>query len=306
MADLDIVVVGSLNADLVVSTERMPNKGETVVGDDFNIHCGGKGANQAVAAARLGARVAMVGAVGDDDFGRAQIANLNAAGVNTDSIHRVADAPTGTALIEVDAAGENRIVVVPGANGLLTPGHILEHKQLLESARVILLQLEIPMDAVSAAIEIGWASDAQVVLDPAPARGLPESWWEQIDFLTPNLSELGMLLNRSFDEDDSIDAIGEEAKELVVKGVEHVMVKLGPRGAVLVADDNFHHWPGREIEVVDTTAAGDCFNGAFAVALAENRSVMEAGQFAVKAAALSVTRAGAQDAMPSRAMVESE
>jgi len=304
MSTGNIVVVGSLNSDLVASVNRFPDAGETVMGTGFQMNPGGKGGNQAVAAARLGGAVAMIGAVGDDAFGNAQLASLQREGIDVNGVERIRDQPTGTALIEVDQGGENRIVVVPGANGKLNPDHILKHKGLIEAASVVLVQLEIPLDTVSVVVDLAWNTEAPMVLDPAPAVTLSDRLLEEIDFLTPNLGELGVLSGKAFNDADPLELISEGARELLGKGMSNIIVKLGARGALWVNEHQSHHWPARKVDVVDSTAAGDCFNAAFAVALCEGRSVKDAGEFAVNAAALSVTQSGAQQSMPTRADVD--
>jgi len=303
MTTADIVVVGSLNVDLVVSVPRFPESSETVKGNKFRTFFGGKGGKQAVAAARLGGRVAMIGSVGRDDFGETQIQNLKREGINVGGIRRTAEHSTGTALIEVDQNGDNRIVVVPGANGALRPEHVREYQELLRLAKVVLVQLEIPMETVSAVMDAVGCGDAVLVLDPAPATKLPEKWLGQTDYLTPNLGELGLLLDRPFNDATPIPQIVDGAGQLISKGVRNVLVKLGCRGALWMSEGNIQHWPGHEVKVVDTTAAGDCFNGALAVGLAKGWDVNRASQYAVAASAVAVTRAGAQDSLPDKTVV---
>jgi len=299
-----IVVAGSLNMDLVAGVREFPAAGETVLGEDFRTFAGGKGANQAYAAARLGAHVAMLGQVGNDAAGEAQIRNLASVGVDTDSIGRDPDRPSGTAIIAVDAAKENRIIVIPGANGTFTPERLEKSRELLTGAALVLLQLEIPLDTVLAAARRARDGGARVMLDPAPARPLPAELVERVDYLTPNLGELATLTGTRLGADSPIGDIIAAARDLCARGARKVIVKLGGRGALLVSRDEYHPWPAFQVEAVDTTAAGDCFNAAFAVALVEGRSEIEAGVFASAAAACSVTRPGAQASMPSREEVE--
>ena len=287
-----------------MTVERFPNAGETVAGRDFRIYCGGKGANQACAAGRLGGSVAMVGQVGNDDFGTAQIENLSSVGVRMDFVQRDSSRPTGTAFIGVEASGENRIIIVPGANDTFTPDRLKSCRELLSRAKLILLQLEIPLETVGEAIRIGKACGAQIILDPAPATPIPDAWFAGIDYLTPNLSELCLLTGDRLEIETPLEKIVQSARKLCDRGVRCVIAKLGFRGAVRITSDDFHYWPADPVQAVDTTAAGDCFNGAFAVELAAGRPVREAGEFAVAAASFSITRKGAQVAMPTRAELE--
>lgn len=305
MNNADIVVVGSLNADLVASVARFPNAGETVAGERFETFCGGKGANQAFAAGRLGASVAMIGQVGADSFGDRQLENLASVGVQTNSILRDPDQPTGTAIIEVEQRGENRIIVIPGANGSFTSERLARSANVIRRAKWVLLQLEIPSATVGEAIRIAGEGGARVILDPAPAFALPEEWLCRVHYLTPNLSELALLTGVPLNEESDLTLIARTARRLCARGVERVIAKLGARGALLVTEEDEIHWPVPQVNPVDTTAAGDCFNGAFAAELACGKTETEAAAFAVAAAALSVTRPGAQASMPGRVEVKS-
>lgn len=295
----EIVVVGSLNADLVTRVGRFPAPGETVTALDFAIHAGGKGANQAYAAARLGGRVAMLGCVGRDAYGERLMQSLGSAGVDVSLVNRDAEAPTGLALITLDASGENQIVVVPGANARLSPELVQANAGRIASAAVVLLQLEVPLGVVLAAARIARDGGAAVILDPAPAQTLPASLLKCVDFLTPNQSELQTLTGH---------AVGSEAehaaRSLADGSPLRVIVKMGDVGALLVEASGQAFWPALRVEAVDATGAGDAFNAALAVALAEGRSLTEAGRLAVAAGALCVTRAGAQPSMPTRQEVE--
>jgi ribokinase len=296
----EIVVVGSLNADLVTRLERFPAPGETVTALDFAVHPGGKGANQAYAAARLGGRVAMLGCIGPDAYGERLTQSLQSAGVDVGPVNRDAEAPTGLALITLDPSGENQIVVVPGANARLTPELVQAQAARIAAAAVVLLQLEVPLDAVLAAARLARDGGATVILDPAPARPLPASLLGCVDFLTPNQSELQTLTGH---------AVGgpaeQAARSLADGGSLRVIVKMGEAGALLVEPNGHAFWPALRVEAVDATGAGDCFNAALAVALAEGRPLPEAGRLATAAGALCVTRAGAQPSMPTRQEVES-
>lgn len=298
----EIVVIGSLNTDLVAKAPRFPEAGETVVGDDFQTYCGGKGANQAVAAARLGGQVAMLGRVGEDDFGATQIANLREAGVHTGGIQRDPHQPTGTAIIGVESSGENRIVVIQGANGAFLPEHLAPFEDLISQAKALLLQLEIPPPTVGRAIEVAQAADVPIMLDPAPAppNPLPTDWLEAIEVLTPNLSELSALTGIPLTDKSSIPVVVDTARQLCAQGSRGVIAKLGARGALRVTRTEVDHWPAPEVHPIDTTAAGDCFNAAYAVQLVRRGNPRDAGSFAVRAASLSTTRSGAQVAMPTR------
>jgi ribokinase len=295
----EIVVVGSLNADLVTRLERFPAPGETVTALDFAVHAGGKGANQAYAAARLGGRVAMLGCIGRDAYGERLAQSLRSAGVDASPVNRDAEAPTGLALITLDASGENQIVVVPGANARLTPELVQAHQARIAAAAVVLLQLEVPLDVVLAAARIARDGGATVILDPAPAQPLPASLLKCVDFLTPNQSELQTLTGRA------IGGQAEHAARSLAGGSRlRVIVKMGDAGALLVEADGQAFWPALRVEAVDATGAGDAFNAALAVALAEGRPLPEAGRLAAAAGALCVTRAGAQPSMPTRQEVE--
>jgi ribokinase len=301
MAEPEIVVIGSLNRDLVVRVEKFPGRGETVPGMSLETFCGGKGANQAYAAAKLGGRVAMAGAVGNDDAGKAQIANLKSVQVDITCIGRADGIPTGTAIIALEESGENRIMVIPGANGGFTPDKL--PLQLLRSCRVVLLQLEVPPPTVEKAIEEAAAAGVRIILDPAPAPDSPFSarLLARVDYLTPNLSELAKLSRAPLRDDSPLELIAVAARSLCSRTV---VVKLGPRGALIARREGFEHVPAFNVVARDTTAAGDCFNGAFAVALVEGKSEREAALFANAAAAYSVTRIGAQASMPDMSEVQ--
>jgi ribokinase len=304
-----ICVVGSLNADLVVKMARYPRPGETVLGSSFAQFPGGKGANQAFAAARLAAggdqvAVVMVGRVGADSRGTWLREHLADAGVDVLGVTIDERAATGVAVISVDAAGQNQIVIVPGANETLIPAALSPHHQRLASAHVLLLQLEIPLPTVQTAARVGREKRAVVILDPAPARTLPDALLRLCDYVTPNESELTTLdgspgASAPLDRAQAAAA----ARRLVARGARNVIVKMGAAGALLVGPAGEHFWPAFPVAAVDTTAAGDAFNAAFALALAEGQPPEEAGRFATAAAALSVTRRGAQPSMPDRAEV---
>lgn len=292
-----IVVIGSINMDLVARTPRIPAAGETITGSDFTTTPGGKGANQAVAAARLGAHVQMIGAVGNDVFGEALLSNLANATVDTRGIARL-PGPSGVAQIQVADSGQNSIVVVPGANGAVTPALIRQHTDLIRSAGIVLLQLEIPIATVLAACELCASAQVPVILDPAPAASLPDAIWPPLAWFTPNETELGLYTGSGFPPEIA-------AKQLIARGVHGVALKRGAEGVYLAASTGESTWiPAFHVEAIDTVAAGDCFNGAFAVSLMEGNSPEAAARFASAAAAISVTRRGAQAVMPTRDEVD--
>ena len=298
-----IVVIGSINIDLVSRTERIPVAGETVIGSSFKTFPGGKGANQAVAASRLGARVAMIGKLGTGSFGGELKAGLEQAGVNTDAIGLV-EGSSGVAQIITDAQGNNSITVVPGANAQLAPGDIKANLDLVRSAGAVLAQLEIPLETVEAVGEICAEYSVPFILDPAPARPLPDALLETVTWLTPNETETCSLLEQEFRElqDDSLEAA---ASMLLERGCGNVILKLGARGSyVALSDGRRRRLPSYPVRAVDTTAAGDAFNGALAVRLLEDKDPLSSVAWASAVAAISVTRHGAQPSMPTAAEVE--
>ncbi|MEL6129929.1 MAG: ribokinase [Cyanobacteria bacterium J06628_4] len=295
---MPIVVFGSLNMDLVAQVPRLPQTGETLLGTGFATVPGGKGANQAVAAARLGAPTTMVGRVGNDSFGPLLCDSLQAAGVKTDLV-AVDCGPSGVALIAVGGAGENQIVVVPGANGHVDASDV-DRLPLMAQPSILLMQFEIPLMAVQAAAER--ASDHLVIVDPAPARvDLPASFYGLVDILTPNQTEASQLTGVQVH--DVVTAM-EAAQILRQRGSSTVIVKLGSQGAVAASKSELFHMPAFQVAAVDTVAAGDAFNGGLAVALWEEKSLREAVKWASAVAALSVMKAGAQPSMPTREQTE--
>lgn len=291
-----VVVVGSLNMDLVARAPRHPQAGETILGSTFDTYPGGKGANQAVAAARMGAAVTMIGCVGTDAFGKALSGNLAQEGVDVRHVvHRV-DAPTGVALITVNAEGQNTIVVVPGANSCLAPADLSAAQEAFTEASVVVLQLETPLPTVERAVDLAHRCGARVVLNPAPAQPLPVALLASVDYLIPNRSELSHL-TRLEALDAAVDRLHREY------GVLHLVVTLGADG-ILISDKGHHlTLPAHPVPVVDTTAAGDAFVGAFSVAIAEGATTYEAARWGNAAGALAVTRAGAQPSLPRRSEV---
>lgn len=292
-----IVVVGSINLDLVAATPRIPIAGETIAGLRFQTFPGGKGANQAVAAGRLGGSVSMVGKVGTDAFGVQLRDSLEEANVNTEAVE-VVPGPSGVALITTDAKGENAITVVAGANAQLSPADLDTHIGLIRSAGIVLTQLEIPLETVEYLAAISVRERISVVLDPAPARPLPRSLLRSIDWLTPNESETCFLLGCA-PEELSEEMLEHRANALVALGCRNVILKLGKRGCyVALLDGTRELLPAHTVQAVDTTAAGDAFNGAFAVAMLNAKNPVSSASWASAAAAISVTRHGAQPSMP--------
>lgn len=295
MVDIDVVVIGSINHDMTVLTPRLPSPGETVLGTSHYLGGGGKGANQSVAAARLGARVAMVGRVGEDEQGEALVAALAMEGIETVAIGVDPETPTGLAVITVDAAAENTIVVSPGANMTMTPSHLDE--DLISSARVVLAQLEVPVETVTAAAA---ACTGIFILNPAPARSLPTELLERVDVLVPNRPELAFLVGGP--EPAGAGDMAEAARRIGHRG--STVVTMGADGALLIDDDRMVGVPAPRVDPVDPTGAGDAFCGALAHALSLGVDLLAAVERAVVAGALATTRPGAQTAMPRRVELE--
>jgi ribokinase len=301
-----LVVAGSLNMDFVVSVDRLPAPGETVLGRDFRMIPGGKGANQACAAGKLGGdsvRVKLIGRVGYDVFADRLKASLSAVGVDVTAVHATRAQPTGVALIWVDRQGQNSIVVASGANHELAAADVEAMRKSLHGAAIALFQLETPLDTVEAALKLAREEGAITVLDPAPAQPLPSSLLAEVDILTPNESEALLLCGRA-PARVSLAEAPELAESLRRLGPRRVIVKLGDQGCLLLDEAGPRHFPAYAVQVRDTTAAGDTFNAALAVALAEGKPMEEAIPFANAAAAISVTRLGAQASAPSRAEVD--
>jgi ribokinase len=295
----NIIVVGSLNADLVVRTPRFPQPGETISGEDLQIIPGGKGANQAVAAARQGTSVAMVGRVGNDSFGPELIGNLRQNGVDTSHVQTDSESATGTAIIVVDTKGQNSIVLSPGGNGRVTPAD-LENVSFAD-ARLLLLQLEIPVESVLAAAKRAKESGLRVLLNPAPARPLPDELLSLPEVIVPNESELSLLAELPVQD---IASAEKAAKTLLERGIQNVIVTLGANGALIVNRELTKHIPSFKVDVVDTTAAGDAFIGGFASALLLNKSMEGAVQYGCACGALAATKFGAQPSLPTKEEVE--
>ena len=291
-----ILVVGSSNIDLVASVDRLPSRGETVLGYRFAQSFGGKGANQAVAAARAGAEVAFLSKLGADANGRLIEQHLAAQGLSRPILLRDAEFPTGVAMILVDLSGENQIAVVPGSNGRLTPVDLRQHRELIAEARVLLLQMEIPRETVFEALRLGRECGLTTILNPAPAAPLPSDLLRLVDILTPNESEAQVLTG-------SADP-AEAARILTDRGVGTVVVTCGANGAFLATGNDVTHIPGFLVETIDSTGAGDAFNGALACAVAEGVPIKNAIERANAAGALATTGRGAQESMPTKDDIE--
>ncbi|WPN21864.1 ribokinase [Pseudomonas marginalis] len=290
-----VVVVGSLNMDLVTRASRLPRAGETLIGQTFSTVPGGKGANQAVASARLGADVSMIGCVGTDAYGTQLRDALQVEGIDCQAVITV-DGSSGVALIVVDDSSQNAIVIVAGSNGELTPASLQAFDAVLQAADVIVCQLEVPMNTVGYALKRGRELGKTVILNPAPASApLPAEWYASIDYLIPNESEATALSGVTV---DSIDSAKAAATHLIQAGAGKVIITLGAQGALFTDGQGFEHLLAPKVKAVDTTAAGDTFVGGFAAALANGKSEAEAIRFGQVAAALSVTRAGAQPSIP--------
>jgi ribokinase len=303
-----IVVVGSINIDLVARAERIPALGETILGLDFQTHPGGKGANQAVAVARLSYPVVMIGKLGSDSFGAQLRSHLRSPGVD---IRGVGATPgsSGVAMIVVSTRGENTIVVTPGANAMLTPEDLDAHLDLIRAAGIVLTQLEIPISTVEHLASICQREGVPLIVDPAPAQALPASVLRSVQWFTPNVTEAAFYLRAAQHNCDNL-SYSEIAAALLHSGVSGAILKLGADGAHIASsrglddqglDEHVRAFP---VQVVDTTAAGDAFNGAFATALMSGQSPLESAHFAAAAAAISVTRNGAQSSMPTLEEVE--
>jgi ribokinase len=295
-----VVVIGSANVDLTVKVDRLPEPGETVSGGDFYTSFGGKGANQAVAALRAGSEVRFCAKVGHDRNGEAIIRNLEDLGLDTQGILRDASLPTGVALIMVDRAGNNAIAVAPGTNRALTEEDIHRAEPALSWADVLLIQLEIPQPAVSRALHLAKARDLVTILNPAPARSIPREALSLVDILTPNEVEAAFLSGIGVAGPNHAARAG---KLLIDMGCTQVITTLGHRGCCWVGKDGVRVFPSFPVTGVDSTAAGDAFNGALACAVSERRPMSEAIRFASAAGALTATRTGAQDSIPTRSEI---
>lgn len=296
-----ITVVGSLNMDLVVKARRLPQAGETVSGGTFGTFPGGKGANQAVAAARLGARVAMVGRVGADAFGRQLVDALTRDRIDVSHVRTDPASATGVAFIGVDVEGQNMIMVAPGANARLTVADVDEAQDVIAGARVVLLQLEVPIEAVVRAAVLARTGGAIVCLDPAPAAPLPDALYASVDVITPNEVEAHLLTGVATHSPADAERAAAALRD---RGPRVAVVKMGDRGAFYLGQDGGGHVPALPVNAVDTTAAGDAFAAALGVALGEGTALAGAVAFATRAAGIKVTRMGAQPGMPPRVEVD--
>jgi ribokinase len=297
MASGPIVCVGSINVDLVMSVSVAPQPGETVSGKEFHVNAGGKGANQAVAVARLGEDVRLIGAVGDDEFGRMLRRQLVKDGVDVRAVGTFSGS-SGVATITVDASGENSIIVAAGANAAVTPEYLNSQRELLRGASLVLAQLEIPLDTVVHLARLCAQAEVPLMLDPAPAQTLPESVFPLVQWFTPNQTEAEFYLQ------ERLLAPQAAAQHLLRLGCHGVILKMGANGALLANNAGMYEAQTYAVEVVDTTAAGDCFNGAFAVGIKRGMPAERAADFATCAAAWSVTERGAQSSMPTQAQVD--
>jgi ribokinase len=300
-AEWDVVVLGGANLDYLARGSRLPRPGDTVQGDEFQEAPGGKGANQAVAAARLGARVALIARVGDDARGTALLERLLAEGVDARHVLRDSQAPTGVAVIQVDRRGEKQILTAPGANRSLSVEDVERAAPALRAARVALFQLETPLESVTAAARVAREAGARVVLDPAPAVPLPDELLRMLDVIRPNAGEAQVLTGAAVSDRASA---GAAARQLLARGVAAAIVQAGNDGDLLVWSDDELWLPRLPVESVDSTGAGDAFAGALSVMLAEGRPLPEAARFASAAAALATTKLGAQAALPRREAIQ--
>jgi ribokinase len=296
-----LVVIGSSNIDMVVKTDLIPKAGETRLGGEFVMVPGGKGANQAVCAAKLGADVKLVARVGDDVFGERSLENFRSVGIDTTFVTKDSQHPSGVALIAVDSRGENAIVVAPGANSALSPDDVDAAKDAISEADAVVLQLEIPQETVDHAIRLARSLGRRIILNPAPVRPISKEILSDVDVLTPNEHEAAALLDGAV---VTASEAATAARELLRMGVGSVVITLGSQGSYAVGLDGAGFVPPVKVQAMDTTAAGDAFTASLACGLAEGRSIMEAAKFATRVAAISVTRMGAQSSMPTRQEVE--
>lgn len=291
-----ILVVGSINMDLVVRVGHSPKPGETVLGSDFATFPGGKGANQAVAASRLGGEVSMVGRVGMDDFGNALLQELVENKVKTAHVIKDPTAPTGIAMITVAPDGENMIVVASGANSKVSEKDVNDAQSLMSEMDIMLVQMECPFETINTAIELADLYDLPVILNPAPAQSLSKEFLSRVAYLTPNQSELSLLTDE--------EGLDEGIQKLRSWGVQNIIVTLGSQGARVVSNDIDLHLQAYKVTAVDTTAAGDAFNGALAVAIAEGEPLVKAVRYGMAAGALAATKRGAQPSLPTKDEVD--
>jgi len=301
MKQQKILVVGSSNTDMVIQTDHLPRPGETVIGGTFFMNPGGKGANQAVAIARLGGNITLVCKTGSDIFGHQAHQLFEEEGINTSYVLSDSKNPSGVALITVDAHAENCIAVASGANMNLTPEDLMRAKEAIEQADAILMQLEIPIETVEYVARMANAQGKKVILNPAPAQPLSKELIRDLYLITPNENEAGMISGITITDDESAT---QAARKIFELGVDNVVITLGARGALVYNKETCQFVDGYKVKAIDTTAAGDIFNGALTVALMENRSLIDAVRFACKTGAIAVTRVGAQSSAPYRTEVD--
>ncbi len=298
-----ILVIGSINMDTVIKVKNIPKIGETVMGEYEGLCTGGKGANQAYAAAKFADNVSFLGIVGGDENGKLLKENLKKSGCKTDKIETSANLPSGFAIIQVAENGNNSIIVVPGANNACDAQFVEKHRDLIEASDIIMLQLEIPMSGVQKVIEIAKASKKTILLNPAPApKYLPEDVLTGVDYITPNESELEILSGLTVND---IESAKTACDKLHALGANTIIATLGELGSLYSVVNHKQHYPTRKVEVLDTTAAGDTFNGAFVAELAKGQGIDKAMKFANMAASITVTRKGAQISIPTRSEVDS-
>lgn len=297
-----ILVIGSSNTDMIIKLDKIPVPGETVIGGEFSTAPGGKGANQAVAAARAGGNITFIASVGNDSLGAQAIEGFRRDGINVDYIKRIENVASGVALIFVDKKGENSIAVASGANATLNFDHIKDLKEVISQAQILLMQLETPISTITLAAQLAHEAGVKVILNPAPAQPLDDNLLKTVSIITPNETEAELLTGIKVEDESSA---AEAAKILLSKGIETVIITLGANGVFLATRNEQKMIPGFKVDAIDTTAAGDVFNGALAVGLAENKSFDEAIRFANAAAALSVTKLGAQPSAHSRQEIDS-
>ncbi|WP_040207353.1 ribokinase [Neobacillus jeddahensis] len=290
-----IVVIGSFMTDLVVQTPKVPVEGETIIGTTFNRFTGGKGANQAVAAARLGGDVTMIGKLGEDDFGREHIDALQAENINHDSILFDSGASTGVGNVVIDRNGNNRIIVVPGANLNLTERDIETFENVIIDSDIVVLQLEVPMATVYKSIELANKHGKTIILNPAPAQPIDPNYMDKVDYFVPNETEASLLTNI---EVNSLETAEQAAEALLVQGYKNVIITLGSKGVMFKNNTEMKFVKAYTVKAVDTTAAGDSFIGSFAYGLSNHMSIGQSLNLAVAASALTVTKLGAQPSLP--------
>nr|WP_302830634.1 ribokinase [uncultured Bacteroides sp.] len=299
--DKNIIVVGSSNTDMVINADHLPVPGETIMGGSFMMNFGGKGANQAVAAARLNGNVHFIAKIGKDLFGKRSIEQYEDEGIHVEQIYSDPVLPSGVALIIVDANGENSIVVASGANSSLSPEDIKKAHSVIEKGDIMLIQLEIPIETVEYAAHLAKEKGIKVILNPAPARALSDSLLKNLYMIIPNETEAEILSGVKVTDWES----AQKAADIIhAKGANIVVITLGSKGALIKEEGQYHKVPVPKVKAIDTTAAGDTFCGAVCVALTENMSVLDAVKFANKCASITVTRMGAQSSLPYRREID--